>query len=99
MEQEVEGPLEDGRLDLVGHAATIPAGPPVPGAYHRHSWHVCSRASSPPATSTLGNYIGALRHWVADQHEHDAFYCVVDLHALTVPRTGPSSGPRRSRRP
>jgi len=34
----------------------------------------------------LGNYLGALRHWVADQYENDAFYCVVDLHALTVPQ-------------
>jgi tryptophanyl-tRNA synthetase len=32
----------------------------------------------------LGNYLGALQHWVADQHEADSFYCVVDLHALTV---------------
>ncbi|MBA3410629.1 MAG: tryptophan--tRNA ligase [Geodermatophilaceae bacterium] len=32
----------------------------------------------------LGNYLGALRHWVALQETHDAFYCVVDLHALTV---------------
>ena len=34
----------------------------------------------------LGNYLGAVRQWVADQHEADAFFCVVDLHALTVPR-------------
>jgi len=32
----------------------------------------------------LGNYLGALRNWVADQDTHDAFYCVVDLHALTL---------------
>ncbi len=32
----------------------------------------------------LGNYLGALRHWVASQNP-DAFYCVVDLHALTLP--------------
>jgi tryptophanyl-tRNA synthetase len=32
----------------------------------------------------LGNYLGAFRNWVADQHEHDSLYCVVDLHALTV---------------
>ena len=32
----------------------------------------------------IGNYIGALRHWVADQDVNDAFYCLVDLHALTV---------------
>ncbi len=31
----------------------------------------------------LGNYLGAFRNWVADQHEFDAFFCVVDLHALT----------------
>ena len=34
----------------------------------------------------LGNYLGAISRWVVDQHEHDSYYCVVDLHALTVPR-------------
>jgi tryptophanyl-tRNA synthetase len=32
----------------------------------------------------LGNYLGAIRNWVDDQGNHDAFYCVVDLHALTL---------------
>lgn len=32
----------------------------------------------------LGNYLGALRNWVAMQDSHDAFYCVVDLHAITI---------------
>ncbi|MGH9580891.1 MAG: tryptophan--tRNA ligase [Terriglobales bacterium] len=32
----------------------------------------------------LGNYIGALRHWVAQQSEFDCYYVVVDLHAITV---------------
>ena len=32
----------------------------------------------------LGNYLGAIRNWVADQYLHDAFYCIVDLHALTL---------------
>lgn len=32
----------------------------------------------------LGNYLGAIKQWVALQDSHDAFYCVVDLHALTV---------------
>ncbi len=32
----------------------------------------------------LGNYLGAVRQWVALQDTHDAFYCVVDLHALTL---------------
>jgi tryptophanyl-tRNA synthetase len=33
----------------------------------------------------IGNYFGALRHWVDLQEDNDAFYCVVDLHAVTVP--------------
>ena len=32
----------------------------------------------------LGNYLGAVRNWVALQETHDAFYCVVDLHAITA---------------
>jgi tryptophanyl-tRNA synthetase len=32
----------------------------------------------------LGNYLGALKQWVELQENNDAFYCVVDLHALTV---------------
>jgi tryptophanyl-tRNA synthetase len=31
----------------------------------------------------LGNYLGALKQWVELQEAHDAFYCIVDLHALT----------------
>ncbi|MGH3816056.1 MAG: tryptophan--tRNA ligase, partial [Pseudonocardiaceae bacterium] len=32
----------------------------------------------------LGNYLGAVRQWVALQSDHEAFYCVVDLHAITI---------------
>ncbi len=32
----------------------------------------------------LGNYLGAVRQWVEFQDDHDAFYCIADLHALTV---------------
>jgi tryptophanyl-tRNA synthetase len=32
----------------------------------------------------IGNYIGALRHWVADQDVNDSFYCLVDLHSITA---------------
>jgi tryptophanyl-tRNA synthetase len=32
----------------------------------------------------LGNYLGALRQWVGLQDTHETFYCVVDLHAITV---------------
>lgn len=34
----------------------------------------------------LGNYLGAVRQWVALQETHDAFYSVVDLHAITIPQ-------------
>jgi len=34
----------------------------------------------------LGNYIGAVRHWVADQDRNDCFYLIVDLHAITQPQ-------------
>ncbi|MFF9202535.1 tryptophan--tRNA ligase [Streptomyces sp. NPDC014986] len=34
----------------------------------------------------LGNYLGAVRQWVALQESHDAFYMVVDLHAITIPQ-------------
>jgi tryptophanyl-tRNA synthetase len=33
----------------------------------------------------IGNYIGAIRHWVADQHVNESFFCLVDLHAITLP--------------
>jgi tryptophanyl-tRNA synthetase len=36
----------------------------------------------------LGNYLGAIRQWVVDQHEHDSLYPVVDLHALTIYEPG-----------
>jgi tryptophanyl-tRNA synthetase len=32
----------------------------------------------------LGNYLGALQHWVALQETHDSFYMIADLHSLTV---------------
>ncbi|NNH23726.1 tryptophan--tRNA ligase [Pseudokineococcus marinus] len=45
----------------------------------------------------LGNYLGALRQWVALQETHDALYCVVDLHALTV-QVDPATLRTRTRR-
>ena len=49
-----------------------------------HSWHASSPESSPAATSTSATTWGPIRNWVADQDAHDALYCVVDLHALTL---------------
>ncbi|MFZ4762803.1 MAG: tryptophan--tRNA ligase [Alphaproteobacteria bacterium] len=34
----------------------------------------------------LGNYLGALRHWVKLQHQHQSFLFIADLHAITVPQ-------------
>ncbi|HEY6318284.1 MAG TPA: tryptophan--tRNA ligase [Acidimicrobiia bacterium] len=39
----------------------------------------------PTGDKHLGNLLGAIRHWVATQDADDSFYCVVDLHAMTVP--------------
>jgi tryptophanyl-tRNA synthetase len=44
----------------------------------------------------LGNYLGALRQWVTLQETHDTVYCVVDLHAITLPQK-PADLRRRSR--
>lgn len=40
----------------------------------------------PTGPVQLGNLLGALRHWVSDQDEAETIFCVVDLHALTVPQ-------------
>lgn len=40
--------------------------------------------SQPSGLLTLGNYVGALKNWVALQDEYDCIYCIVDLHSLTV---------------
>jgi len=39
----------------------------------------------PTGDKHLGNLLGAIRHWVTAQDHDDALYCVVDLHAMTVP--------------
>ena len=38
----------------------------------------------PSGVPTLGNYLGAVRNWVALQADHDCIFCVVDLHAITT---------------
>src|SRR3954452_10131511 len=44
----------------------------------------------------LGNLLGALKQWVALQDDHDAFYCVVDLHAITAEQPDPAVLRRRT---
>ena len=38
----------------------------------------------PSGALTLGNYLGALRRWVAEQGEKESYFCIVDMHAITV---------------
>ena len=38
----------------------------------------------PSGHLTIGNYLGALKQWVKVQYEYECFYCVVDMHAITV---------------
>ena len=40
----------------------------------------------PSGALTIGNYIGAIKNWVELQDEYNCFYCIVDLHAITVPQ-------------
>ena len=40
----------------------------------------------PTGNLHLGNYLGAIKNWVAMQREYDCLYCIVDLHAITVPQ-------------
>lgn len=42
--------------------------------------------AQPTGNVHLGNYLGALRNWVALQHEYESFFCIVNLHAVTLPQ-------------
>ncbi len=39
----------------------------------------------PSGNLTIGNYVGALKQWAREQQHYESFFCVVDLHAITVP--------------
>ncbi|MEE9400348.1 MAG: tryptophan--tRNA ligase [Dehalococcoidales bacterium] len=40
----------------------------------------------PTGNIHIGNYLGAIQHWVATQAEYESIFCVVDLHAITTPQ-------------
>jgi tryptophanyl-tRNA synthetase len=40
----------------------------------------------PSGNLHIGNYLGAIRNWVALQHDFECIFCIVDLHALTLPQ-------------
>ena len=112
MQQEVDRTLETWGGDRVGHPPTL-SNRPIPlraplatcqstlrGAL---PWRPMDRVLSgiaPSGNFTLGNYLGALRQWVSFQDGYDAFYFVVDLHALTTrDRPGRPAGQHARRRP
>ncbi|MFZ2882626.1 MAG: tryptophan--tRNA ligase, partial [Candidatus Moraniibacteriota bacterium] len=40
----------------------------------------------PSGNLHIGNYLGAIQNWVKLQNEYDSIFCVVDMHAITVPQ-------------
>jgi len=42
--------------------------------------------AQPTGNLHIGNYLGALKNWVALQHEFESFFCIVNLHAITLPQ-------------
>lgn len=65
--------VRPGRMPLMSDAATTSARP-----------RVFSGIQPTGDSFHFGNYLGALRQWIALQEDHDPFYCVVDMHAITV---------------
>ncbi|MDT4925947.1 MAG: tryptophanyl-tRNA synthetase [Pseudonocardiales bacterium] len=63
---------------------------------HSESPRVLSGIQPTAGSFHLGNYLGAVKQWVALQDENDAFYCVVDLHALTMNAPPPEELRERS---
>lgn len=47
---------------------------------------LCFSGIQPTNVVHIGNYIGAIKQWVSIQHRYPCFFCVVDLHAITVPQ-------------
>jgi tryptophanyl-tRNA synthetase len=76
--------VDNSRENAAGEAAGQPDGNPAPVPAPVSRPRVLSGIQPTAGSFHLGNYLGALRQWVALQETHDAFYCVVDLHAITV---------------
>src|SRR4051812_226204 len=72
----MDRPAVRGRPEPLGRSAGLMAAVPLP--------RVLSGIQPTADSFHLGNYLGALRQWVALQDGHEAFYCVVDLHAITM---------------
>ncbi len=83
-----------GRLPVRHNDRTLP--PPIGlitwflgcrcAAYDRAPMARVFSGIQPTGDIHLGNYLGAVRRWAAEQHDDEAIYCIVDLHALTIPK-------------
>src|SRR5688572_24572881 len=68
--------------------------PPPPAAVEAKPGARLLSGIQPTGDLHLGNYLGAIRNWVGLMSRYDAFYCVVDLHAITVPYETADLAPR-----
>ena len=96
-QQQIERPCEDVGVDLVCHqievTGQVHARGRIPRASSRRHEGVPGILQPMPRVFSgvqssgaphVGNYFGAFRQWVADQYSADSFFCVVDLHSLTI---------------
>ena len=78
------------RAPALRMSSTAPAADAAPAAGESESGkpEVRKRILSgvqPTGNLHLGNYLGAIRQWVANQDQYENYFCVVDLHAITAP--------------
>jgi tryptophanyl-tRNA synthetase len=71
---------------LTGRAASGNNSAPLTISGHRSVMNRIFSGIQPSGNLHLGNYLGAIRNWVALQAEFDCIFCIVDLHALTAPQ-------------
>jgi tryptophanyl-tRNA synthetase len=84
VQEQLERPLEDGRVDRVRHRREVNCRRPRNRGKYRGGVPRVLSCIQPTGDVHLGNYLGALRPWVEGQHEAEVFHGIVDLHALTV---------------
>ncbi|MEY4839149.1 MAG: tryptophan--tRNA ligase [Cyanobacteriota bacterium] len=89
MGMAIDGP-DAGKTRLPSSLVAIKPAPGRQVRIRRSDWNQMARARvlsgvQPTGALHLGNWLGAIRNWVSLQDSHDTFFCVVDLHAITVP--------------
>ena len=62
-----------------------PTPAPAPVAADAPARVRCFSGIQPSGDLHIGNYLGAVRNWVALQSEHECIFSIVDLHAITQP--------------